>query len=95
MSKADKHKNICTALNEIYRRKNHDYGDSFGESHKEWGNVAAVVRLDDKMRRIKQLVKHDNPRVNESLADSLADMANYSIMLLMELGDTDVSQKDV
>lgn len=86
-SKAERHMQICHALNSIYKSKNHDYGDSFGESFEEWGTVAAVVRMDDKMRRIKQLAKTNDAKVNESLADSVLDLANYSIMLLIELGE--------
>ncbi|SUY61927.1 phage protein [Clostridium sporogenes] len=34
MDKANKHKIICEELNKIYKIKNHDYGDSFGETYK-------------------------------------------------------------
>ena len=31
VSKAERHAEICKALNDIYVAKNADYGDSFGE----------------------------------------------------------------
>lgn len=85
-TKVDQHQAICKMLTDVYKAKNADYGDSFGQSFQEWGAISAVVRMDDKMRRIKQLLKNEgNAKVDESLTDSVADLANYSIMLLMEL----------
>jgi hypothetical protein len=75
---------VVDVLEETYAAKNHDYGDSFGESVKEWGIIAAVVRLDDKMRRLKTLARAE-AKVPETVYDTLADMANYCIMALMEL----------
>ncbi|RFA36300.1 hypothetical protein CAI16_05340 [Virgibacillus dokdonensis] len=82
---ARSHESICKELNNIYKAKNADYGDSFAESYQEWGIISAVVRMDDKMRRLKELAKHDAQVKNESIEDTLLDLANYSIMLLMEL----------
>ncbi|MED3738080.1 nucleotide modification associated domain-containing protein [Virgibacillus pantothenticus] len=79
------HESICKELNNIYKAKNADYGNSFAESYKEWGITSAVVRMDDKMRRLKQLVKYDAKVKSESIEDTLLDLANYSIMALMEL----------
>lgn len=85
MNKAEKHAEICAALNEIYKAKNADYADSFGEAFKEFGPISAVVRMDDKMRRIKQLISNPAKVKNESLADSVQDLGNYCIMFLIEL----------
>lgn len=80
------HRTICTQLNNTFVKKNTDYGNSFGESYEEWGLVAAVVRMDDKMRRLKQLTKGNEAQVkDESIRDTLMDMANYAIMTVMEL----------
>jgi Nucleotide modification associated domain 1 len=79
------HESICKELNNIYKAKNADYGNSFSESYQEWGIISAVVRMDDKMRRLKQLVKHDRQVKAESMEDTLLDMANYAIMTLQEL----------
>jgi len=75
---------IYCELSEVYYAKNADYGDSFGASVKEWGLIAAVVRMDDKMRRLKQLVKQP-AKVKESMRDTLLDLANYAIMTIMEV----------
>ncbi|MEW9097228.1 MAG: DUF1599 domain-containing protein [Clostridiaceae bacterium] len=84
MDKASKHMEICAELNELYKRKNHDYGDSFGKGFKEYGMVMPVIRLEDKLSRLKTLIKAEN-KVDESIEDTLMDLANYSIMTLIEL----------
>ena len=53
------HMNICNRLNKIYLAKNKDYGNSFGEQYQEYGITSSVIRLDDKMRRLKQITKND------------------------------------
>ena len=65
--------------------KNHDYGDSFSKTFKEFGIVAPVVRMNDKMERIKTLIK-SKAKVDESIRDTLLDLANYAVMTIVELG---------
>ena len=36
-NKVEMHKEICDGLNNLYERKNKDYGDSFGKSFNEYG----------------------------------------------------------
>lgn len=63
-----------------------DYGDSFNQTLDEEGIVALRVRLADKWNRFKQLSKGSNPLVkDESLIDTMEDMANYLIMGIMWL----------
>lgn len=85
--KNKQHEYLCVALHEMYARKNHDYGDSFGESVQEWGIIAALTRMSDKWNRIKQLVKNNGEHQvhNEGLEDSLLDLANYALMTYMEI----------
>lgn len=78
-------KAICDAMLDLYHRKNLDYGNSFGESYKEFGLKAAVIRLGDKYRRLKSLEQRENLVENESIEDTLIDMANYAIMTLVEM----------
>ena len=80
------HKNICTKLNNIYEQKNHDYGDSFHKSYVEEGMAMARIRLGDKFNRFKTLTLTNNRLVNdESIQDTLIDLANYAIMTLIEM----------
>ena len=85
--KVEQHYAICQNLNQIYKAKNHDYGDSFGDTYKKLGIISAVTRLSDKMNRLMSLaVKHDAQVKDEKIEDTLLDMANYAIMTLIELG---------
>ena len=84
-NKAKLHKEICTKLNNIYVAKNHDYGDSFGETYKKLGIVSAVTRITDKANRLQTLCTKDQKVYNESMVDTVEDLANYAIMLLIEL----------
>ena len=80
------HKRICERLNKVYADKNHDYGNSFGETYEKYGDISALVRISDKMNRIEQLVQTGEQKVkDEALEDSILDMANYLIMWAMEL----------
>ena len=85
--KVARHYAICQKLNQVYKAKNHDYGDSFGDTYKKLGIISAVTRLSDKMNRLMSLaVKHDAQVKDEKIEDTLLDMANYAIMTLIELG---------
>lgn len=85
--KVEQHYAICQKLNQVYKAKNHDYGDSFGDTYKKLGIISAITRLSDKMNRLMSLVvKHDAQVKDEKIEDTLLDMANYAIMTLIELG---------
>lgn len=64
-----------------------DYGDSFGKSFIEYGMTMPCIRLEDKLQRVKNLVRNGSAAVNdESIDDTLLDLANYAIMTLIERG---------
>lgn len=90
MTKYDKLKELTNQILKIYMDKNSDYGDSFSKSYKEFGIIAPVVRMNDKMERVKQLSKSGDRKVkDESLKDSLIDLANYALMTVIEIeGDS-------
>lgn len=75
---------VLNEMDNIHRSKNHDYGDSFSKSYKEFGLVAPVVRMSDKMERLKTLCKK-NALVNESVRDTLIDLACYAAMTVAEI----------
>lgn len=74
---------ITQNMAKTYAAKNHDYGNSFEQSLDEFGIVASVVRMGDKMNRIKSLVKKEAQVKDESIKDTLLDLANYAIMTVM------------
>lgn len=84
MQKSQRHLEICRELNEIYRKKNNDYGDAFTSLRRELPN-AILVRIFDKYSRLKTLLNGENPQVkSETIDDTLKDLANYCIMELVE-----------
>ena len=85
-SKIEKHLEICNELNALYAKKNHDYGDSFHLSFIEEGMAMARIRLGDKLNRFKTLSRSTKQEVNdESIRDTLIDLANYAIMTILEM----------
>lgn len=76
---------IIERMYDTYKRKNADYGNSFEESCKEEdGLTTARVKLRDKWSRFQNLSKTNDIKVkDESLKDTLLDMANYAIMTIM------------
>lgn len=83
----DDFNDITNKMSDIFARKNHDYGNSFEESLNEEGLAASRIRLGDKWNRFKTLSKIDSTRKvkDESIRDTLLDMANYCIMTVMWL----------
>ena len=69
----------------IYKQKNADYGDSFAKSFQEYGLTMACIRLEDKLNRLKSFCKTGEFKVvDESVKDTLMDLANYANMTLLE-----------
>jgi hypothetical protein len=93
MDLVNKHKEICNRLNKIYESKNKDYGDSFSKGFEEYGLVMPAIRLEDKIRRYKQLISQEAKVKDESIIDTLLDLANYSIMTVMEIEKLNSSEK--
>jgi hypothetical protein len=77
------HKQICDKLHDTYLRKNANYGNSFVNTRNEVDR-AIIVRLMDKLERLKTLFKGENDLVGESIDDTLLDLANYAILELIE-----------
>jgi len=86
LDKSEVHAEICIELNKIYVKKNNDYGDSFSKSYDEFGMAMPCIRLDDKLNRLKSLTKGKDQQVkDESIKDTLLDLANYAIMTIIEM----------
>lgn len=82
----DKFEDITKIMIDTFTKKNHDYGNSFEQSLDEEGLAASRIRIGDKWNRFKSLSKGKKAQVSdESLRDTLLDMANYAIMTVMWL----------
>ena len=88
MKKYERHSEITKQLNEIYIAKNTDYGDAFGDTFKKLGIISAVTRIVDKTNRLMSLSAKTEAERNvkdETIKDTLVDLANYAIMTLIEM----------
>ena len=85
MDRVSKHKLLCEQLNKTYEQKNHDYGNSFGETYKKLGIISAITRISDKYNRICSLANKQALVKDESIKDTLLDLANYCIMTVIEM----------
>lgn len=84
--KVRQHAAVCNELNALFASKNADYGDAFHISFLDEGLAMARIRLGDKLARFKNLSRSNAQMVSdESIRDTLIDLANYAIMTVMEL----------
>lgn len=75
---------ITKEMNELFKKKNSNYGNSFSNLYQKFGTLSGIVPLHNKLDRITSLVQGTENNF-ESIEDSLVDLATYSIMLLMEV----------
>ena len=86
MDNVKQHESLLRQIHDTYIKKNHDYGDSFSRSFKKYGLVAAMVRMEDKWNRLDNLASGAEQKVSdESIRDTLLDLAGYCVMTIMEL----------
>lgn len=82
-------KQRITAVTDFLRdtliRKNRDYGDSFAKQYAKYGIMSGLIRMDDKMRRLENLVGGAEANVDESVEDTLLDLAGYALLCVVEL----------
>lgn len=82
--KVIKFREIANQLADLYEKKNHNYGDSFGKLYNDLGPIAGLIPLHNKLDRATNLIKGDD-NYFESLEDTLRDLASYAIMNIIEL----------
>ena len=79
-------KEITDDLFEVYKMKNNDYGNSVGDTYQRYGDVSFLVRIEDKINRLKSLTV-DNKRqqvADEKVEDTIKDLINYGILWYIE-----------
>lgn len=83
----DVFKSITGEMTRLFEIKNKNYGNSFSKQFDEYGLTSVCIRLEDKLNRLKSLSKQgDNANADdESLRDTLIDLANYSVLSIMEI----------
>lgn len=86
MTDIERFKNIAEEMFALYKRKNADYGDSYHKLFQEYGAYPNLIRLEDKLNRLKQLLRGGTRSVtDESVIDTITDLANYAILFRIEL----------
>ena len=83
-------KDILNKMYEIYEKKNADYGNSFSKSYQEFGLVSPVIRLSDKVERLKTLCNKEAQVKDESIIDTLIDIAVYAVLTVLEIKKREV-----
>ena len=75
---------ILERMEQTHRKKNSDYGDAAYNGYKKYGDYYFLVQLHNKLSRLESLtVKNTKQQVlDESIDDTLMDMANYAVMYL-------------
>ena len=87
-NRVQKFEQITNEMFDLYKRKNADYGNSVAKTFDEYGLVSFLVRIEDKLNRVSTLTKKSSTEQqvkDEKIGDTLLDLANYSIMALIEL----------
>ena len=75
---------ILERMDDTHRRKNSDYGDAAYKGYKKYGDYYFLVQLHNKLTRLESLtINNKSQQVKEeSIDDTLLDMANYAVMYL-------------
>lgn len=83
-SKTFIHKDICDEIHKLYELKNADYGDSFSKLRKRYP-LFICMRVFDKLNRLEScMIKGRTEVKDETIEDTLIDIANYCIMEITE-----------
>lgn len=81
---------VLKKMAQIHAAKNTDYGNSFEMAARMLGRPVVEVllgRMADKLARACNLVRNGQAAVkDESLADTLVDLANYAVLAVVALG---------
>jgi hypothetical protein len=82
----DYFEDIVSEMTEIHKKKNADYGNNFHKRYAKYGFLTALLRLTDKMERLENIYEKGEIQVkDESVEDTLIDLANYAVMTVVEL----------
>lgn len=85
------YKKLQEGMLQTFVNKDSDYGDSFGKTFDKYGIVSALTRMSDKLNRIDNLTainsrdSSSKMKVDESIEDTLLDLANYAMLTYLEL----------
>jgi hypothetical protein len=70
----------CDSLSSVLIKKNHDYGNSVQKQFQKYGLSSILIRLDDKLSRLDNLLENNQMVSDESILDTLQDLAGYALL---------------
>jgi hypothetical protein len=70
----------CDSLSSVLIKKNHDYGNSVQKQFQKYGLTSILIRLDDKLSRLDNLLTNKQRVSDESIMDTLQDLAGYALL---------------
>lgn len=87
MENMELHKVLCEKIHNTCVAKNKDYGNSAALTYNKYGMVSYLVRMEDKINRIKSLTVDKNQQQvkDESVLDTLLDLSNYCLLAAIDL----------
>lgn len=97
-----KYMEVIEILKKIFLQKNHDYGSSVRKNYdkfeaygKNEGLKYVFGRIAEKYDRLENLIygKDSNQVIDESIEDSLLDMANYAILAAVSIQEHKTNPK--
>ena len=87
MNRLDIYEYILNGLEEIYKAKNNDYGNSVADTYEKFGDISFLVRITDTYNRLMTLCNPNAPEQkvqDEKIDDTILDLANYCLLWLVE-----------
>ena len=86
MNKEDLIINECEELKNLLIKKNKDYGNSYDKTLDEYGKHIGLIRIEDKLNRLKNLIlSEEEMRTEESIIDTVLDIAGYAVLFSIYL----------
>lgn len=84
------HRKVLDIIHDLFKKRNASYGDSFHKMYAELGIISGATQIAHKYNRLIGLVKAINDKstdvhLPDKTIDTLYDLANYSVLLAMEL----------
>lgn len=85
MDRLDIYQYILNNLEETYKAKNKDYGNSVADTYDKFGCVSFLVRITDEYNKLMTLCNPNAPEQRvKKIDDTILDLANYCLSWLVE-----------
>lgn len=95
---AERINETCDELCDTLKAKNSNYGDTANSApyFVPWlePDQAILIRMSDKVSRLRTLLTKEQDKVGESVRDTVKDLAGYCVLLLIELDKNEENRED-